>query len=156
MSGKDVSLVYPAAVEDRERADERIPVLLGIPAAVRFLSCEPLLGPVDLRRWIDPPARQYTTGTVLNPWPRSRLGWVIAGGESGPGHRPMDPDWVRQIRDHCLDAGVSFFFKQWGGPTPTSGGRVLDGFQWSQFPDECRAIEPTAAPSPRRPQLALF
>ena len=85
------------------------------PAAVRFLSLEPLLGPLpglDLRG----------------------IGWVIVGGESGPSHRPIHPDWVRQLRDRCIAQQVPFFFKQWGGRTPKANGRELDGRTWNQFP----------------------
>lgn len=89
------------SVEDQQRADLRIPALLAGAAAVRFLSCEPLLGPVDLA--------DYTEG----------LGWVIVGGESGPGARPMSPDWARSLRDQCTAADVPFFFKQWGEYRPT-------------------------------------
>lgn len=94
------------SVENQEWADKRIPELLNIPAAVRFLSCEPLLGPVDLSEWLwaDMPGN-----------PRlNRIHWVIVGGESGPDARPMHPDWAREIRDQCGEAGVPFFFKQQG------------------------------------------
>jgi protein gp37 len=64
----------------------------------------------------------------------SGIDWVIVGGESGPGARYMDPDWVREVRDQCVAAGVAFFFKQWGGLRPKSGGRKLDRREWSQFP----------------------
>lgn len=93
----------------------RIDSLRRVPAAVRFLSLEPLLGP-------------------LPAIPFDGISWVIVGGESGRGHRPIDPDWVREIRDQCLDAGVPFFFKQWGGKTPKAGGRLLDGDEWNQMP----------------------
>jgi len=93
------------------RADQ----LRDIPAAVRFLSAEPLLGPL--------------TGLDL-----AGIGWVIAGGESGPGYRPPDPAWIRGIRDQCTAAAVPFFFKQWGGATPRAGGRDLDGRTWDQMP----------------------
>ncbi|WP_083983654.1 DUF5131 family protein [Actinomadura hibisca] len=93
----------------------RVDDLRAVPAAVRFLSCEPLLGPLP--------------GLDLDG-----IGWVIAGGESGPGHRPMRPDWVRQIRDRCQAAGVPFFFKQWGGPTSKAAGCELDGRTWSDRP----------------------
>lgn len=96
------------SVENQKAADERIPLLLQTPAAVRFLSCEPLLGPVDLTRFSAHPL-------VPNAIP---IDWVIAGGESGPGARPMHPDWVRELRDHCQAAGVPFFFKQWGEWAP--------------------------------------
>jgi protein gp37 len=92
------------SAEDQARADERIPHLLATPAAVRFLSCEPLLGSVDLH---DAMMRQVNGFAP-------RIDWVIVGGESGPGARPMDPDWARQLRDQCEAAGVPFFFKQWG------------------------------------------
>jgi len=85
--------------ETQRRADERIPVLLEIPAARRFVSVEPMLGPVDLSQWLG----------------RSGgLDWVICGGETGPGARPVHPDWVRSLRDQCQIAGVPFFFKSWG------------------------------------------
>lgn len=97
------------SVEDQDRADERIPQLLAIPAAVRFLSIEPLLGPVDLRRWL-PSSGVHKLIAGVSP----AIGWVIVGGESGPDARPMHPDWVRAIRDQCQTAGVPFFMKQWG------------------------------------------
>lgn len=98
------------SVEDQRAADERIPHLLKTPAAVRFLSCEPLLGPVDL---------QYPAFNGADSLGRLEgLHWAIAGGESGPGARPMHPDWARSLRDQCQAAGVPFFFKQWGEWTP--------------------------------------
>jgi len=115
------------SVEDQTRADERIPQLLQIPARVRFLSCEPLLGLVNLyhhffhesggEKW---PAGTLPTDAVMFGWqdgvPLYRRGihWVIAGGESGPGARPMHPAWARSLRDQCAGAGVAFHFKQWG------------------------------------------
>ncbi len=90
--------------------------LRATPAAVRFISAEPLLGPL--------PSLDLTG-----------VDWLIVGGESGAGHRPMDPDWVRDLRDRCLAAGVAFFFKQWGGRTPKSHGRELDGRTWDQYPE---------------------
>jgi len=99
------------SVEDQATAETRIPHLLKVPAAVRFLSCEPLLGPVDLA------AIRYNThlGTMTGVgFFRYGIHWVIAGGESGHGARPMHPDWARSLRDQCQDAGVPFFFKQWG------------------------------------------
>ncbi|URN01237.1 phage Gp37/Gp68 family protein [Actinomadura madurae] len=102
------------SVEDSSQM-HRIDDLRAVPAAVRFLSLEPLLGPL--------PGLDLTG-----------VGWVIAGGESGPGHRPMDPGWVRELRDQCADAGVPFFFKQWGGATPKAHGRELDGQLWDQMP----------------------
>lgn len=93
----------------------RVDELRQVPAAVRFLSCEPLLGPLD--------------GIELQG-----IGWVIAGGESGPGARPMDPAWPAGLRDVCQTAEVPYFFKQWGGPTPKVGGRLLDGRTWDGMP----------------------
>lgn len=95
-------------VEDQARADERIPELLSIPAKVRFLSCEPLLGPVHLRKAAKGIA--HIEGNVK----LDGIHWVICGGESGPQARPMHPDWARSLRDQCMAAGVPFLFKQWG------------------------------------------
>lgn len=97
------------SVETQKTADERIPWLLRTPAAVRFVSAEPLIGPVDLR--------SYFNSFQPMPWPTiayPKIHWLICGGESGPGARPMHPDWARSLRNQCVDAGVSFFFKQWG------------------------------------------
>lgn len=90
--------------EDQKQADLRIPLLLQAPAAIRFLSCEPLLAPIDLDNHL--PIMERSAGNDLH--------WVIAGGESGHHARPMHPDWVRSIRDQCHAANVPFFFKQWG------------------------------------------
>jgi len=89
--------------------------LRSIPAAVRFISVEPLLGPVDQ---LD----------------LSEIDWVIGGGESGIGFRRCDPEWARGLRDLCVRKGVAFFWKQWGGRTPKTGGRLLDGKEWNQYP----------------------
>jgi protein gp37 len=94
----------------------RVDDLRQVPAAVRFLSCEPLLGPLE--------------GIQL-----TGIHWVIAGGESGPRARPMDPQWVADLRDVCAEAEVSFFFKQWGGRTPKAGGRLLDGQTYDEMPE---------------------
>src|SRR5580704_4348526 len=102
---------------------QRIDHLRDVPAAVRFLSCEPLLGPLH--------------GLDL-----TGIGWVIAGGESGPGCRPLDRTWVTDIRDACTAAGVPFFFKQWGGRTPKAGGRELDGVLWDEMPSPAPALVP--------------
>lgn len=104
------------SVEDQKAADERIPHLAGIPATVRFLSCEPLLGPLNLRPLL------------------GRIDWVIVGGESGKSPRQMDADWVRDIRDQCVEAGVAFHFKQWGGRKKKEAGRIIDGRTWDEFP----------------------
>lgn len=104
-------------VEDQPRADDRIWRLLCIPAKVRFLSCEPLLGPVDLIRTAgDPPNSGFAITDGFGRFDGEDIGihWVIAGGESGPGARPMHPEWARSLRDQCQAAGVPFLFKQWG------------------------------------------
>lgn len=102
-----------ATVVNQVEADRDIPKLLATPAAVRFLSIEPMLGPVDLNRVRDPNFR--VTGSGLSgAGYQSRVDWVIAGGESGHGARPMHPDWARSLRDQCAAAGVAFLFKQWG------------------------------------------
>lgn len=107
------------SVENQATADERIPYLLNTPAAVRFLSCEPLLGPVDLEPYLEPAwVAEADPGAPGVYCPG--IDWVIVGGESGPGARPMHPDWARSIRDQCIAAGVSYFFKQWGEWLPQS------------------------------------
>jgi protein gp37 len=94
--------------EDQKRADERVPVLLELPAAVRFVSYEPACGPVDWTPWIN--GRSAAIACLMHP----RLDWVIAGGESGPGARPAHPDWFRSARDQCKESGTPFYFKQVG------------------------------------------
>ena len=154
------------SVENQQAADERILLLLQTPAAVRFVSCEPLLGPVNLG----------LLGTIPHSDPYSlvyqKLNWVICGGESGTRARPMHPNWARSLRDQCQEASVSFFFKQWGEWQLTdereemkqdgnerltsidvpgaigynkawfrrvgkkNAGRVLDGRTWDEYPQE--------------------
>ncbi|RWQ12383.1 DUF5131 family protein [Mesorhizobium sp.] len=100
------------SAERQQEADERIPELLATPAAVRFVSAEPLLGPIDFGKII----RAATFAGRLYPDGKTGpIGWIIVGGESGPSARPMHPAWARSIRDQCRAAGVHFFFKQWGG-----------------------------------------
>jgi len=145
--------------ENQEQADKRIPVLLQIPAAVRFISVEPMLGPVDLSKWLYIPDPHSAPADLI---PSRVLHWIICSGESGPGARPCHPDWVRSLRDQCQAAGVPFFFKQWGEwleckPRALlditkckiiqahgthfirlgkkNAGRLLDGQEWNQFPD---------------------
>ena len=114
------------SVENR-RFVHRADALREVPAAVRFISAEPLLGPLD--------------GLNLDG-----IDWLIAGGESGPGHRRIDSAWVRDLRDQCAREDVAFFFKQWGGHRPKSNGRELDGRLWDENP----------SPKPRRaPLLAV-
>jgi protein gp37 len=118
------------SAENQDCADRRIPLLLDVAASTRFVSAEPLLGPIDLRqalsRWtppIDHPGwqnDQLRTGAVLH--------WLIVGGESGGRARPMHPDWARGLRDQCLKAGVAFHFKQWGEYQPESQGASTGGY----------------------------
>ena len=115
-----VHMWFGVSVEDGSKAS-RIRHLRETPAGVRFLSIEPLIGPMG---------RLDLDG----------IDWVIVGGESGPGARPMRPEWVREVRDQCLDRGVAFFFKQWGGLRPKSGGRALDDREWSEFPAVPQAV----------------
>lgn len=107
--------VWMGVSVESEAELSRVDDLRQVPAAVRFLSCEPLLGPLD--------------GLDLEG-----IDWVIAGGESGPRHRPLDEAWVTGIRDACQSAHVAFFFKQWGGRTPKAGGRQLAGRTWDELP----------------------
>lgn len=136
------------STERQQEADERIPPLLATPAAVRFISAEPLLGPIDLG--------QVQSDYAPNVWLTwlDGLDWVIVGGESGSGARPMHPDWARSLRGQCAAAGVPFFFKQWGEFAPLdtfsdveddghvyrcgkkAAGRLLDGKEHNAFPGE--------------------
>lgn len=109
------------SVETQKYADERIPELLKIPAKIRFLSCEPLLGSINMTEWLSPCSYYCDHGDVYPEGhrpERSKIDWVIAGGESGPKARPVHPDWVRSLRDQCQEAGVAFHFKQWGEFAP--------------------------------------
>ncbi|WP_300009729.1 DUF5131 family protein [uncultured Roseobacter sp.] len=142
-------------VENQKTAEQRIPHLLRIPAAIHFLSCEPLIGEINLREiaglskdedgtvdvWWD-----ALTGIAYDEWgdempcnddlPNS-VSWVITGGESGPNYRPANPDWFRALRDQCEDASVPFLFKQWEGKTQSqikAMGRELDGLVHDAFP----------------------
>jgi protein gp37 len=158
------------SVEDQKAADERIPLLLQTPAEVRFVSCEPLLGEVDLNIGVCPECGgcgetswHYFQDDGMdtcdacggNGTAVDKLDWVIVGGESGPGARPMHPKWALDIRNQCVEAGVPLFFKQWGewklirdageDPMPENerlwervgkkaAGRLLGGREWSDFP----------------------
>jgi protein gp37 len=144
------------SVENQKLAELRLPYLLALPAAVRFLSCEPLLGPLDLRSWFN--RRSY------NP-----IDWVIAGGESGPHSRPMNPDWALGLLSQCQNAEVPFHFKQWGHWAPADStiiagqkalstvqvdrsvrmiavgkklaGRMLKGTTWDNLPQKHQTTE---------------
>lgn len=109
------SNIWQGVSVENQTYTKRVFYLQKVPAAVRFLSVEPLLGPI---------ARLPLDG----------MHWVIVGGESGPRHREIKPEWIRQIRSQCLALGIPFFFKQWGGMTAKSGGRILDGRTWDQMP----------------------
>ena len=119
----------------------RVRHLLAVPASVRFLSCEPLIGPLDLSGFLrgdetarsDAPGHGNRSGLRAEDAP-PKLHWVIVGGESGPDARQMAPGWARTVRDDCAASGVPFFFKQWGGRTPKAGGRELDGMTFDGFP----------------------
>lgn len=104
------------SVEDSQRLS-RVRHIQQMSAAIKFLSLEPLLGPLG----------KFDLGDI---------DWVIVGGESGPKARPIEIEWVREIRDQCVDTGVAFFFKQWGGLRPKSGGRELDGREWDEYPSQ--------------------
>jgi protein gp37 len=136
--------------ERQQEADERVPLLLRTPAAVRFVSAEPLLGPVIFH-----PLGCGTNALSSSTGPN--LDWIIVGGESGADARPMHPQWVRNLRDQSIDADVKFFFKQWGEWAPgeradepdlyrvgkKAAGRLLDGRQWNGMP--AGAVEARAA-----------
>ncbi len=115
--GHTLDNVWLGTSIENESWKSRIDYLRATDAKIRFLSCEPLLGPLPNMNLFG-------------------IHWVIVGGESGPGHRPIKAEWVREIRDQCIDQEVPFFFKQWGGPTPKSGGRELDGKIYSEYPTE--------------------
>lgn len=153
------------SVEDQKTADERIPILLQVPAAHRWVSVEPILGPVEIPEKVLCPCSCFA-GNPRIPHPdcadKPSIDWVACGGETGPKARPMHPDWVRSLRDQCQQAGVPFFFKGWGewgidGQSPfVSGsvkdekmptvkrighkksGRLLDGREWNELAKERR------------------
>lgn len=119
---------------NQKEADEKIPILLQIPAAHRFVSIEPMLGPVNLAnlnygQFVVNALREDVT-LFIGPPCGDKLDLVILGGESGPGARPMHPAWVRSVRDQCVQANVPFHFKQWGGVNKKKAGRLLDGREW--------------------------
>lgn len=149
------------SVEDQAAANERIPLLLETPAAVRWISAEPLLGPVDLNRILVNRERDFHVSALHEQHDdcyyqsNAQLDWVVVGGESGPKARPMHPNWARSLRDQCAAAGVPFLFKQWGEWLPDNqnsdvspphdkngairvgkkrAGRLLDGVQHDGYP----------------------
>src|SRR3954447_26805312 len=118
------------SIENR-RFVHRADYLRTVPATVRFISAEPLLGPLERLDLTD-------------------IQWLIAGGESGPKHRPVKPEWIRDVRDLCQEQGVAFFFKQWGGLRAKWGGRMLDGVEWS----EMREHKVGGMPAPPGPKIS--
>lgn len=137
------------STENQEAADDRIAHLHNIDAVIKFISAEPLLGPIDLSKEYIVGKGSVAMGLLID--------WVIVGGESGPGSRPMHPDWARSLRDQCKESGVAFFFKQWGAYKPAeegdteiayayndgtllskpgkkAAGRLLDGVMYDEFP----------------------
>ncbi len=131
------------SVEDQARGDERVPDLLATPAVVRWLSCEPLLGPVwPWHELILARANKLAGRPANGEMPG--LDWIVCGGESGPGARPMHPDWARSLRDQCAAAGVSFFFKQWGEWAPVNGGAAEGAPAADLMPDGLRVVHPNA------------
>ena len=126
--------IWMGVTIENRRFVQRADYLREVPARTRFISAEPLLG--------------YLEGLDLTD-----IHWVIAGGESGPKYRPVNPDWIRDVRDRCLEAHVPFFFKQWGGFRAKSGGRLLDGREWDEMPDY--SLDVMAAPTgPKMKQKA--
>jgi protein gp37 len=123
---------WGVSVENRKHGLPRIDALRQAPAAMRFLSIEPLL-------------------EDLGPIPLDGINWVIVGGESGPGARPMNKEWIISLREQCEAAGVPFFFKQWGGVRKSLAGRQLDGKTYDAIPER-----PTREPAPQRIRLALI
>jgi protein gp37 len=122
-AAREPHIWWGVSVEDRRHGLPRVEHLRDAPAGLRMLSVEPLL-------------------EDLGEFDLSGIGWVIAGGESGPGARPVDPDWVRSVRDRCASAGVPFFFKQWGGARKGRAGRVLDGRTHDDVPPRPAADVP--------------
>ena len=120
--------VWMGVSVESPRYVDRIELLRTVPAAVRFQSVEPLLAPVP-------------------SLPLLGIDWIIVGGESGPGARPMSPDWVREIRDRCVGEEVAFFFKQWGGVRKGRNGRLLDGRAWDEVPQPVLRWHPSESPT---------
>jgi protein gp37 len=154
------------SAENQKAANDRIPCLLQTPAVVRWVSTEPLLGCVDLRS-IDVDGEglrvdalqglYFTRYTEADATPNgNKLDWVVAGGESGPGARPVHPDWIRSLRDQCVAAGVPFFFKQWGEWAPATDTMCLPANKWREFPDgetNCRNVRFLGDEAQQRVQL---
>jgi protein gp37 len=178
------NVIGMVTAENQEQADKRIPRLLKCPFSTYGMSIEPMLGPVDFTsfpmgsvrcissgvggyHWCGECGRWANQGTIYRNrcpncgrmnwklYPERKIDWVIVGGETGPGARPMYPQWVRNIRDQCAAAGIPFLFKQWGSykpdildarhwidagwdPNAPKHGRILDGREWNEIPDATR------------------
>ena len=155
------------SVEDQKTADERIPILLQVPAAVRIVSIEPMLGAVNLKPYIKSGSEAEAMQASMYGIVYESLDWVICGGETGPGARPMNHRWVKAVKKQCVDSGVPFFFKSWGEwlgfpekaaakhwlssdlhiwddnnisakLTKKKAGRLLDGREWNERPEMSR------------------
>ena len=155
------NVIALTTVEDQDAADKRIPDLLQCNARVKGISVEPMLGPINLGNWLLGPGWVPTynnpdnsNGDLPSEPTNENIQWVICGGETGPGARPMHPDWTRSLRDQTTAAGVKFFFKQWGSGAEmgsglpghprkeagydfsnSKGGRLLDGRTWDEIPE---------------------
>ena len=156
LSGLPPNIWVGVTAENQTMVDRRVPSLMRIRGPVRFVSIEPQLGRIDLRHiaapngaWIDALGGDVWTPdrTQIYAGAPATVNWVITGGESGPKHRPIDPAWVTYLRDQCLETRVAFFHKQWGGLTPKSGGRLLEGRTWSQYPNGEGGIVEIAEPA---------
>lgn len=151
------------SVEDQKTADERIPLLLQTPAAVRFVSYEPAMAAVDFVRWMDITYAgngfQPAKGRAAYGEQRPKINWVIAGGESGPHARPAHPDWFRAVRDQCQAAGVPFFFKQWGEWLPED--HMPERHLWmrqdyQETGPNVRLVEYEKGPAVKYPSIPMF
>jgi protein gp37 len=141
-------ILHGTSVENQREANSRIRAIVRLRSIFRsispiiFLSCEPLLALLNLSEWLDIFHHDQEDAFDDAGWypfpdstPQPLIDWVIVGGESGPHHRPIREEWVRDLRDQCTTAHVAFFFKQWGGATPKAGGRLLDGREWDEMPE---------------------
>jgi len=135
--GSGPNIWLGTSTENQETADQRIPLLKETPAAIRFLSCEPLLGPIDILRHIGTDRERKIPGQGI--WIPPAIGWVIIGGETGLGHRVMRIEWLEQIVEDCRAAGVPVFVKQDSGGLPGGKGRIPDRLWIQRFPGQAVA-----------------
>ncbi len=140
LSNEEIAAVLGVMAAAPQHTDERIPLLLDTPAAKRFVSVEPQLGPVDLTRYVSMGcacgSTNYMMHDVACPVYTGAIDWVIQGCESGPGARPFDPTWARSMRDQCRAAGVAFFYKQGPGESPGKPNKApeIEGRTFKEFP----------------------